>query len=97
MSGNENAVRSRIAQVLAENSVLTLATGEGSRLWAATMYYLEEGTDLYCVVKPGARSMENLKDTPRVAITVDSQQPGRFLREVARAVIMGPLDEEPSL
>lgn len=97
MAENESTIGSKIAQILAENSVFTLATGEGTGLWAATMYFLEEGTDLYCVVKPGARSIENLKDTPRVAITVDSRQPGPFLQAVGRALVMGPVDEEQSI
>jgi 1,4-dihydroxy-2-naphthoate octaprenyltransferase len=77
--------------------VLTLATGEGDGLWAATLYYMEEGADLYCVVKPGAKTLDNLKTTPRAAVTVDSQRPGRFLQASGRVVAMGPVDEDPAL
>jgi 1,4-dihydroxy-2-naphthoate octaprenyltransferase len=97
VAANTDVTRNKIAGILAENSVLTLATGDGKNLWAATMYYLEEETDLYCVVKPGAKTIENLKITPRAAVTIDSQQPGRFLQGRGRIVLMGPVDEDRPL
>lgn len=97
MTGNKGLTQDKIARILAENSVLTLATGDGEDLWAATMYYLEDGTDLYCVVKPSAKTLENLKSTPRAAVTVDSRRPGRFLQGTGRVVVMGPVDEDATL
>jgi 1,4-dihydroxy-2-naphthoate octaprenyltransferase len=94
---NKALIKDKIARILAENSVLTLATGEGDGLWAATMYYMEDGDDLYCVVKPGARTLENLKTTPRAAVTVDGGVHGRFLQATGRIVAMGPVDDEAEL
>lgn len=87
----------KIAPILEENRVLTLATGEGDGLWAATMYFLRDGLNLCCVVKPGAKTIENILDSPRFAVTIDGQEPGTTLQAVGRAVIAGPIDEEPSI
>ena len=87
----------KISEILAGNSVFTLASGTGDRIWAATLYFAEDGEDLYCVVKPGSKTMQNLKDTPRVAFTIDTERTDRFLQGTGRAVLMGPVDDDPSL
>lgn len=97
MSENKSVTEDKIAGILAENSVLTLATGEGDGLWAATLYYMEVGTDLFCVVEPGSKTLENLKTTPRAALTVDSGRPGRFLQASGRVLAMGPVDGDPGI
>ena len=97
MTQAEEPKRGMVAQVLAEASALTLATGDGDRLWAATLYFVEEGPDIYCAVKPNSKTIQNLKITPRVAITVDSGKPSRFLQGTGRAALMGPAAEEPSV
>jgi len=97
MARQEEALREEVREILAGNSLLTLASGTGDRIWAATMNFVADGEDLYCVVDPGSRIMRNLKDTPRVAFTIDTGQPDRFLQGTGRAVLMGPVDDEPSL
>jgi 1,4-dihydroxy-2-naphthoate octaprenyltransferase len=84
-----------VARMLAESSTLTLATGTGDGIWTAPMYYMEEGTDLLLVVRAESRTIENFKDTPRVAFTVEGDRPGPCLRGVGRAVVMGPVADDP--
>ncbi len=86
-----------MTRILARNSTFTLASGSGGAIWAARMYYAEEGTDLYCVVRPGARTIENFKDTPRIAVTVGEGLPEEQLQGMGYAFVMGPIDEEPEL
>jgi 1,4-dihydroxy-2-naphthoate octaprenyltransferase len=97
MAQERDLLRKRISEILAENSVFTLASGSGDRIWAATMYFAEDEEDLYCVVKPDATTFRNLKDSPRVAFTIDAGQPGRFLQGTGRSRLMGPVDDEPSI
>jgi 1,4-dihydroxy-2-naphthoate octaprenyltransferase len=86
-----------VARMLAEGSTLTLASGTGRGIWTAAMYYLEDGTDLYCIVKPAARTLENFKVTPRVAFSVERGGPGFYLQGVGHAIVMGPVADEPDV
>jgi 1,4-dihydroxy-2-naphthoate octaprenyltransferase len=97
MATQSEALKQKIQEILAENSVFTLASGLGDGVWAATMYFTEVGEDLYCVAKPDARTIYNLKNSPRVAFTIDTGRPGRFLQGTGRSILMGPVEEETSL
>jgi uncharacterized protein YhbP (UPF0306 family) len=60
----------RALQYLREHHVATLATSGSSGPWAAAVFYVSEGFDLYFLSSPGSRHCENIARESRVAVTV---------------------------
>ncbi|MCX7173168.1 MAG: pyridoxamine 5'-phosphate oxidase family protein [Proteobacteria bacterium] len=61
------------AQVLAylrDHRVVTLATGADGDLWAAAVFYVNDGFRLYFLSSPTSRHSLNLVQQPRVAATI---------------------------
>ncbi len=95
MSSERKSMESRIAVIIDESPTLGLASGGGARIRASTLGCFREGADLYCVVEPGSQVIDNLMDSPRVAITVEGG--GAHLEGIGRGLLLGPVEGEPSL
>ncbi len=63
-------VRSQAEQYLRAHSVATLATRSGDDLWAAAVFYVNDGFALYFLSAPTTRHCTNLAQDPRVALTI---------------------------
>ena len=61
------ALRDRILDFLACHQVMTVATAEP---WAAAVFYVNEGYDLYFVSRADSRHCRGLGADPRVAVTI---------------------------
>ena len=85
----------KIAVVLAENKVMNLATcGQGSP-WCFTCYFVEDGLDLLFLVERVSTTMDNLRENPRAAFTVNRQVPDRFVQGAGTVEIVADLAEQP--
>ena len=97
MIQSKTAIEEKVAQVLQENTVLNVATQGDRGPWCATLYFVEEGLDLLCLVESGGRTMANLKRNHRVAFTINRQTPDRFLQGSGTAYVIGVPAENPAL
>jgi len=64
------ALSQRVAACLREHHVMTLATQGETGLWAAAVFYVNEGLKLYFLSSPASRHASNLAREPRVAVTI---------------------------
>lgn len=60
----------RIAEFLAAQHVVTLATGEGGAVHAASLMYALDGFSLFWMSDPESRHSQELARNPRVAATI---------------------------
>ena len=56
---------------LQHHHVMTLATHGAEGPWAAAVFYVNDGTDLYFLSAPTTRHARNIEADPRVAATVN--------------------------
>ena len=66
---NNDPVRQAIDYLQAHN-VATLATYSGGEVWAAAVFYVNDGSTLYFLSSPSSRHCLNLEENPRIAITI---------------------------
>ncbi|GAB4171895.1 MAG: pyridoxamine 5'-phosphate oxidase family protein [Rhodocyclaceae bacterium] len=67
------ALSSRVLDYLAGHRVLTLATHGPQGVWAAALFYANEGFRLYFLSSPSSRHCMDLAADPRVAGTVQDE------------------------
>lgn len=63
--------RQQALALLASQYVLTLATQDEAGVWAAAVYYVNQGFDCYFLSQPGSRHARAVEDSPQAAITVN--------------------------
>lgn len=90
-------VKERIAQVLAENRVMNLASEGEASPWCVTVFFVEEGFDLLCLLESTSQTMANIRRNPRLAFTINRQVPDRFLQGTGLATIVGLPQEQREL
>ncbi|MCM2358980.1 MAG: pyridoxamine 5'-phosphate oxidase family protein [Geobacteraceae bacterium] len=66
----KNGLHARIQGYLRDHNVATLATGGSEDLWAAAVFYVNDGNTLYFLSAPTSRHCMNLAHDPRVAMTI---------------------------
>ena len=66
----KKSLNERVQDYLRDHQVATLATHSGSDLWAAAVFYVNQGYTLYFLSAPTSRHSLNLAQNPRVAVTV---------------------------
>ena len=64
----------RALDYLRQQSVMTLATAGPEGLWAAAVYYVNDGFTLYFLSAPTSRHSRNIEAAPRVAATIQAQE-----------------------
>jgi uncharacterized protein len=64
------ALRTRVQVYLQEHHVGTLATQGIEGIWAAAVFYVNDGYTLYFLSSPSSRHCQNLAQHPRVAVTI---------------------------
>lgn len=97
MAQENQGLKGRIAQVLAENRVMNLASEGEANPWCATAFFAEDGFDILCLLEATSQTMANLKRNPRLAFTINRQAPDRFLQGMGLATVVGPAAEHPEL
>ena len=97
MIPSKEAIQEKAASVLQENSVMNVATQGDEGPWCNTLYFVEEGFDLLCLVESGGHTMANLKRNHRVAFTINRQTSDRFLQGSGTAYVIGLPAENPAL
>jgi hypothetical protein len=88
-------LREKIAAVLAENTVMNVATCAAESPWCFTCYFAEDGLDLLFLVERVSTTMANLQDNPLAAFTVNRQVPDRFVQGVGSVEVLADLEQEP--
>ena len=66
----KNRLHTRVQNYLRDHNVATLAAGSGEDLWAAAVFYVNDGYTLYFLSSPTSRHILNLAHNPRVALTI---------------------------
>ncbi len=84
----DKALLERVEAILKEHRVCVLATLGGGQPWASSVYYAEDGFDLYCIVEDHSIKFKNMKENPKVAFTLDHQTPLTFLQGAGTAEIL---------
>jgi len=97
MAQEKEGLKGRIAQVLAENRVMNIASEGEASPWCVTVFLVEEGLDILCLVEATSQTMANLKHNPRLAFTINRQVPDRFLQGMGLATVAGLPADHPEL
>ncbi len=97
MAQEKEGLKRRIAEVLAENRVMNLASEGETNPWCVTVFFAEDGFDILCLLEATSQTMANLKRNPRLAFTMNRQVPDRFLQGMGLATIVGPPAEHRAL
>jgi uncharacterized protein len=66
----KNRLNQCVQAYLGHHQVATLATHNGDDLWAAAVFYVNEGFNLYFLSAPTSRHCLNLTHNARVAVTI---------------------------
>ncbi|HLI26048.1 MAG TPA: pyridoxamine 5'-phosphate oxidase family protein [Chloroflexota bacterium] len=94
----EPTARERVLSYLAHHNTVSLATVDREgRPWAATVFYVNLGTDLYFLSEPHTRHCQNILATGRVAGTInedyrDWQQIKGIQLEGTAAIVESPAE-----
>lgn len=67
----EEKLRVKILNYMERHNTLTLATTDGEQPWAAALFYVNDGFNLYFLSKPDSRHCQNLTARPQVAVTIN--------------------------
>jgi uncharacterized protein len=67
LMGDATALRARVLAYLAAHNVMTLATAEP---WAAAVFYVNDGFELYFLSSPRSRHCTHLATDPRASATI---------------------------
>lgn len=66
----KNELLTRVQNYLRDHNVATLAAGNADDLWAAAVFYVNDGFDFYFLSSPTSRHAMNLAQNGRVALTI---------------------------
>lgn len=66
------ALVNRVQRHLQTHHVATLATNGSDGIWAAAVFYVHDGWDLYFLSSPKSRHCVNLADNAQVAVTIQA-------------------------
>jgi uncharacterized protein len=64
-------VAQKVLDFLAEQKTLTLATNGDDGPWAATLTYVNDGSDLYVWTRPGSNTASHIDKDPTAAFAID--------------------------
>lgn len=67
-------VVARAIEFLDRHHCMSLATDGPQGLWAATVFYVNEGFELHFVTRPNTRHIRNIEACPRVAATINDDR-----------------------
>lgn len=84
-------IQNSINSVLRENHIISLST-YGVRIWNSSVYYWEDGYDLYCIVTD-AQTLRNIHKNPRVAFSISTLKSRCFLQGNGIAYLIGDISE----
>lgn len=63
-------LRARVINYLREHHVMTLASHGDDGVWAAAVFYANDGFEIYFLSSPGSRHCQNLARNPRASAAV---------------------------
>jgi len=70
----------KVADYLASHRVAVIATTDGERPWASTVYYAAAGFDLVINTPASTRMLRNIHQKAPVAYAIDERVPDLFLQ-----------------
>ena len=70
MRGERRPMNEQVLAYLREHRVMTLATHGTAGVWAAAVFYANDGFDLIFLSSPASRHCGNLAENPRIAATI---------------------------
>jgi uncharacterized protein YhbP (UPF0306 family) len=70
LRSDESTLRDRVLAYLRHHNTLTLATWGPDGPWAAALFYVNDGFDLFWLSDPAARHSRNIAQSPRVAVAI---------------------------
>src|SRR5579884_2438627 len=70
LRSDESTLRDRVLAYLRHHNTLTLATWWPDGPWAAALFYVNDGFDLFWLSDPAARHSRNIAQSPRVAVAI---------------------------
>jgi uncharacterized protein YhbP (UPF0306 family) len=85
------ALREQVLAYLAAHNTVSLATVSDGQPWAATVFYVNIGTDLYFLSEPKTRHCQNILANGRVAATINEDY--RDWREIKGIQLEGRAEE----
>ena len=69
-------LKARVLDYLKQHNTMTLATAQGNRPWAASVFYASEDFTLYFLSDPAiAQHCKNIAQNPTVSVTIDEDYP----------------------
>lgn len=72
MTANDTP-RARALRYLATHNVATLATHGADGVWAAAVFYVNRGFDLFFLSAPRTRHAQHLAENPQLAVTIQEE------------------------
>jgi general stress protein 26 len=69
-----------IDEVYKASQVCVLGTLGEDGSWVASTYFAEDGTNFYCLLTHGTKTLENSKNDPNIAFCMDRQVPDKFVQ-----------------
>lgn len=92
-------LREQALAYLAAHTTLTLATSGPEGPWAAALFYVNDGFDLYWLSDPATRHSQHILRSPRVAVAVhEDYRDWRIIQGLqmeGTAILLGPPDHVP--
>ena len=76
MRAEPSPLEDKVRAYLRDRNVMTLATTGPEGIWAAAVFYANEGPRLYFLSAPGTRHARNLATHPRIAATIQADYAG---------------------
>jgi uncharacterized protein YhbP (UPF0306 family) len=66
----KNLLSEKIKKYLQNHNVATIAASAGDELWAAAVFYVSEGYEIFFLSSPATRHMRIIDKSPRIALTI---------------------------
>src|SRR5438270_13075412 len=80
--------RATALEILRAQRVAVIATADQDEPWASTVFYADDGFNLYVNTPDGTRMLRNLRANPRVSFAIDERAPTYFLQAAAIASVV---------
>ncbi len=86
---SKQELRKRTLSLLSEQATMTIATSDGSSPWAAPVYYVNIGYDIYFFSSPNSRHILESQDAKQAAAAIFAES--RKWREIRGVQISGTI------
>ncbi len=67
----DERLKETIINYMREHNTMTLATTDGELPWAASVFYANDGLNLYFISEPSCRHASNIERNQKIAVTIN--------------------------